>query len=881
VHHAGDRPGPLLPDAADERFVLLHGARRLSHRHDQAEGPLRKHRRQDRTGRDLHPAAGLQRVQRSGRDVRQQPDRHQHRGLRRHRHQPRLPGPRPLQSVHQDPDRVPAVQHGRPVRGHGSELEARPAVRPAGFRLQHAAFVPDSPSVSGHFRGPFLDFPPDFFHALAFGPGHFFGRVDAILRSCMRIASARLAARLGGVFLLLPVPSCRGARRAHVGPRFERGPALLIPVDTLRSQRPPMYGYAKLEAPALDRLRGEGILFERAYSHIPLTLPSHVSLFTGLEPGAHGVLDNAGYRLDPAIPTLAELLKKAGYATGGAVSAVVLSSQSGIARGFDFWDESVESKRRTSMLEFVRRPGKETADHLLAWIRHQGPGPLLAFLHIYEPHAPYEAPEPYRSRYPDPYDGAVAYSDAIVGGFLAELKKIGLYDKAMIFFLSDHGEGLGDHGEMQHGIFLYRESIQTPLLIKLTGGALAGTSVKTPVQISDVFPTIGEALAVPGFPERPGTTSLVGLASGGPAPERRIFAENYSPRIRLGWSELRSLISARNQYIEAPTPELYDLAGDPAEKENLALQKPPELRSMVAETERRRTALRAPSEIAPEQAKKLRSLGYLTGSASEAGGPLPDPKDAIGSLVELQRAVELQDAGKSAEAIPILLGLLKTNPRLIDGWEILSAVLERLGRMDEALAALKRTVQLSPPGRTNYLVDIANLALRAGRTEEARKHAEVAWEMGDARAGEVLARIAMLEGKFAEALEKVDEAEKIAGATTPPQGLHVTRAEIFGRQDKLDLAEAEYRKELEFFPQSVEAFTGLAIIAASRGDMSEASQRIDAMIRAVPGPFTYLMAVRSLGRFGNVSRARALLAEARRLYPQDPRFAREGAGLQR
>lgn len=731
----------------------------------------------------------------------------------------------------------------------------------------------------------------------------------------MRIAPARLAALLGGIFLLLPFPSCRGTRRAHVGPRFERAPVVLISVDTLRSDRLPMYGYAKVETPALDGLRRDAILFERAYSHIPLTLPAHVSLFTGLEPGQHGVLDNAGFRLDPAVPCLAELLKKAGYATGGAISAIVLNSQSGISRGFDFWDERVGSKRQTSMLDFVQRPGKETADLLLGWIRHEAPHPLFAFLHIYEPHAPYEAAEPYRSRYSDPYDGEVAYSDAIVGEFLAELKRIGLYDRAMIFFLSDHGEGLGDHGEMQHGIFLYRESIQIPLLIKLPGGALAGTSVKTPVQISDVFPTIGEALAVPGFPERPGTTSLIGLASGGPAPERRIFAENYNPRIRLGWSELRSLISIRHQYIEAPVPELYDLAADPAEKENLAARKPPELRSMVAETERRRTALRSPSAIDPEQAKKLQSLGYLTGSASEAGGSRPDPKESIGSLVELQRAVELHQAGKSAEAVPILLGLLKTNPRLIDGWEILSAALERQGKMDEALTALKRTAQLSPPGRTNYLVDVANLALRAGRTEDARKHADVAWEMGDARAAEVLARIhllendpagarrwaelclsrkgafpgallvlahtAMLEGKFAEALEKVDEAAKIAAATTPPPGLHVTRAEIFGRQDKLDLAEGEYRKELELFPQNVEAFTGLAIIAASRGEMSEASRRIDAMIRAVPGPFTYVMAVRSLGRFGNASRARALLEEARRLYPQDQRFAREEAARRR
>src|SRR5512143_2978656 len=578
------------------------------------------------------------------------------------------------------------------------------------------------------------------------GQGIFFpaSGVDAILLPGMRITPARFAV-LSCCVLLLALPSCRGRGRAPTGPRFERAPVILISVDTLRSARLPMYGYGKLEAPSLDRLRSEGVLFERAYSHIPLTLPSHVSLLTGLEPGAHGVLDNSGYRLDPALPTLAELLKKAGYATGAAVSAVVLSSQSGIARGFDFWDERVESKQRRGMLDFVRRPGKETADLLLGWIRHGSPGPIFAFLHLYEPHAPYEAPEPYRSRYSDPYDAAVAYSDTIVGGFLGELRKTGLYDRALIVFLSDHGEGLGDHGEMQHGIFLYRESIQVPLLIKLPGGVLAGASVKTPVQISDVFTTIGEALGVAGFPERPGTTSLIGLASGFPAPKRRIFAENYSPRIRLGWSDLRSLISTRHQYIEAPTPELYDLASDPAEKENLASRKPPELRSMVAETERRRTALRSPSAIDPEQEKKLRSLGYLTGSAAEAGHPLPDPKEAIGSLVELQRAAELQDAGRSAEALPILRGLLKTNPRLIDGWEILSAALERQGRMDEALAALKKTAQLSAPGRTNYLVDVADLALRAGRTDEARKHAEVAWEMGDARAGEVLARIHLSE----------------------------------------------------------------------------------------------------------------------------------------
>jgi tetratricopeptide (TPR) repeat protein len=641
---------------------------------------------------------------------------------------------------------------------------------------------------------------------------------------------------------------------------------------------------------------------------VPLTLPSHASLFTGLEPGQHGVLDNSGYRLDAAVPTLGELLKRSGYATGGAVSAIVLNAQSGIARGFDFYDDRVEPNSAGAMLDFAQRPGRESATLLLDWIGKQSAQPFFAFLHAYEPHYPYEAPEPYRSRYPDSYDAEIAVSDAIVGEFLSGLKKSGVYDRSVIVFLSDHGEGLGEHGEQQHGIFLYRESIQVPLLIKLPKSEMAGKKVSLPVQLTDVFTTVGDLLGLSGFPARPGTVSLTALAAGAPPPDRRIFAENFNPRIRLGWSELRSLLSDRHQYIQVPTPEFYDLLKDPAEKENLVRQKPAELRSMVAEIEKRRTSLRPPSEVDSEQAKKLQSLGYLTGSSEETGGPLPDPKDGIASLAELSRAVQLHEAGKSAEAVLILRAILETNPRLVDAWEILSSALERQGQLGEALVALKKTVQLSPPGRTNYMVDVANLALKAGETAEAGKHAELAWEMGDGRAAEVMARVrlrekdfsganswagraierkvsvssallvqarvAILEGKFPEALTRVDEALAIAGQAAPPQGAHVVRAEIFGRQDKLDLAEGEYRKELEAHPRNIDALAGLAIISAARGEMNEAARRIDAMLRVTPTPEAYLVAISSLRSFGNASRADALLAEAKKRFPSDSRLGK-------
>ncbi|MCC6132781.1 MAG: sulfatase-like hydrolase/transferase [Acidobacteria bacterium] len=711
-----------------------------------------------------------------------------------------------------------------------------------------------------------------------------------------------------GVFLLVFVAACGKTTDGNRAPRFEKAPVVLISVDTLRSDRLPMYGYTKVETPALDALRKDSILFEKAYAHVPLTLPSHVSLFTGLEPGQHGVLDNSGYRLDPSIPTLAEILKKAGYRTGAAVSAVVLGSASGVARGFDFYDDRLESVGEHGMLEFVQRSGKDSSASLLGWISQETTQPLFAFLHTYEPHYPYEAPEPYRSKYSDPYDAEVAVSDAIIGDFLSELKKSGLYDRAVILFLSDHGEGLGEHGEQQHGIFLYRESIQVPLLVKLPKSHMANTKVAASVQLTDVFTSLGELLGLSGLPKRPGTVSLTALAAGAAPPDRRVFAENFNPRIRLGWSELRSLISDRHQYIEAPRPEFYDLVKDSAQLTNLASEKPAELRAMVAEMERRRTSLRPPQPEDPEQAKKLQSLGYLTGSSEDPGGPLPDPKDGIASLSELSRAVHLHESGKSAEAVTVLTGILKANPRLVDGWEILSSACERTGRPEDALSALKKTVQLSPPGRTNYIVDVANLALRTGHTDEAKRHAELAWEMGDARAAEVmgrvklrekdlagartwaeralekkvgttsallsLGRVAMLEGKFPEALARVDEVLAASGTAVPPAGAHLLRAEILGRQNQLDLAEAEYRKELAAYPRSIDALGGLAIISAAQGNSSETARRLDAMVRDVPTPEAYVMAINSWRIFGNKTRAEELAAVARQRFPGDGRFVK-------
>ena len=707
----------------------------------------------------------------------------------------------------------------------------------------------------------------------------------------------------------LTLPACPGRRPE--GPRtFPGAPVVLVCVDTLRSDRLPFYGYAGVETPALTALRNDAVLFERAYSHVPLTLPAHASIFTGTLPGAHGLLDNAGYRLAAGLPTLAEILKKEGYATGAAVSSVVLQGTSGISRGFDLWDDAIEPEKAGLPMNRVQRSGLRSAAILNTWIDTQKASPFLAFLHVYEPHSPYEPPEPFRSRYAQPYDGEVAASDAVVGALIDRLKALGLYDKSLVVFLSDHGEGLGEHGENEHGVFLYRESLQVPLLVKLPGNALAGTTVSAPVQISDVFATVVAAVGAKGAPARPELANLVALAYGAQAPERRIYAETFYPRIRFGWSELAAVLDGKWHYVDAPKPEFFDLEKDPGGTKNLAAEKPGPFRSFVVEAKKRRTPFQAPSAVDPEHAKKLASLGYLSMTTSGSSGALADPKDEIASLTRLKEGLGYLQSGRPAEAAAALKELLERNPRVIDAWELLAQALVLLGRPDDALAAMKRTVELSPPEKTNYILAVANLCLQIGRPDEALAQANVARELGDPSADEViaraelargnlsgaevaakralsggrmpkrallvLARIQGLRGDLAGALARTDEVRALAGGDEELGGLpgfHYLRGDLFARMNRPADAEKEFLAEIQVFPQGLDARVGLAVTYASMDRRPDAIRVVLEMVRDVPRPDSYATGVRALRILQEPAAAARLRAEGLARFPRDPRLA--------
>ncbi|HTQ79079.1 MAG TPA: sulfatase-like hydrolase/transferase, partial [Thermoanaerobaculia bacterium] len=562
-----------------------------------------------------------------------------------------------------------------------------------------------------------------------------------------------------------------------------------------------------------------------------------------------------------------------------------------------------------------QRPGKETARLALEWLHTVDSKPFFLFLHLYEPHTPYEPAEPFASRYKLPYDGEIATADAVVGNVLSDLKQRGLYEKAIIVLLSDHGEGLGEHGEQEHGIFLYREALEVPLLVKLPGNLHAGSRVAAPAALTDLFPTLLRLLGLAVPKELKGTSLLdLGGLGGrsqpgqGQAPERSIYAETYYPRLHLGWSELTSLVRDRFHYIRAPQPELYNLAVDPGEKKNVLTEERRTYAALRQELEGYQAPLAAPAAADEETARKLAALGYLGTSAVSglsAKGPLPDPKDRIGSLKDFGLAFREYEAEHYAQAVPVFQRLVAANPSMVDAWEHLGLALQKLGRREEALAAFQKAMDLSG-GVAHVALATATLLVDMGRLDEAKKHAELGLGTSPASAHSILAQIALArkdgagaekearaalaargskigplltlaqvlteEGKLDEALattqQGVDELAKESGRQRFA-GLFFVRGDILARLGRSKEAEECFQREIADTPGDLKAYSRLAVLYATEGRPAEA---VDTLRRMVEGSgssaIAYAEAVKTLRILGDPAGARSLLQHALAVHPE-------------
>ncbi len=718
--------------------------------------------------------------------------------------------------------------------------------------------------------------------------------------SCSRRCGRRL---VRAVSLAVSVVSCApdggSTRGAATGAAAERPPIVLISVDTLRADRLPAYGYDGVETPAIDRLAADGVLFERAWTHVNVTLPSHASVFTGLLPHEHGVRDNAGYRLRETVPTLAAELRSHGYATGGFVSSYVLRGGTGIGRGFEVWDDDIAFETRRELGQ-LQRSGDVTLAAASEWLGSVAGSPFFLFMHLYEPHAPYSPPPPFDSRHDDPYDGEVAAADAVVGKLIERLENLGVYDEAVVILISDHGEGLMDHGEMDHLILIYREVLQVPLIVKLPGGERAGERVGANAQLLDVAPTVFRLLGIDEPLDLAGS-DLLGLEN--EESLRPIVSESVYPRIHFGWSDLASIVEGDLHFIDSPAPELFRLSEDPRELTNLIQEERAaarRFRALLTEIDR---SLVPPAVDDPETRRRLESLGYLSGGAQTGSGPLADPKSRLGVVADLDRARRLIQEGELSDAEAALRRILEGEPQLILAWQELGEVLEQSGKDEQALAAYRRAFEASEGRAAGAGVKAAELLLRMGAVDEAREHAlavidrsplarqvlaEAALAAGDLEAaGEYLTgaiaerggrltplivRAAWLnaQGRFEEALTQTDEVLAEFGERGDRSvlaRLFLHRGTAFAALERMDEAERSYRESVRLDDELLSAYSSWAFAQALDGRGPEAGLTLQKMVTANPTPEAYAEAVRSLRAMRDDRSAARLLEDALQSWP--------------
>ena len=494
---------------------------------------------------------------------------------------------------------------------------------------------------------------------------------------------------------------------------------LLITIDTIRADRLGCYGYAAAGTPNLDRLAAEGVRFANAYAQVPLTLPSHCSIMTGTYPPDHLVRNNGTYSLGPGLPTLAGTLKARGYATAAFVASFTLDSRFGLARGFDLYDDGVQGAEALKSFRSERDAGAVLAA-LGPWIEKNRGERFFGWAHFYDPHLPYAPPPPFDIDYKGRrYDGEIAYVDHVVGKLLELLKDRGLLDRTLILVAGDHGEALGEKKEIDHGLFLYDGTLKVPLIIRLAKGLPAGLVVPARVRLIDIMPTILDLLGI-AVPAGVRGTSLLPYVRGRKTSDLPSYIETVYPRENYGWSELRGLIDGPWKYIQAPKPELYDLARDPREERNRVEEQP----AVVKDKVRKLDALVAGSRalkgakrrtLSAAETERLRSLGYLGGGA--AGGAA-DPKDKIEDYLLTFRANLLENEGRLDQAAECYRQVLEANPDVPSNHVNLALLEMRMGRPDEAARTLEKARAKFPDSEL-VLSRLMGLYLNASRWQDA------------------------------------------------------------------------------------------------------------------------------------------------------------------
>jgi len=674
-----------------------------------------------------------------------------------------------------------------------------------------------------------------------------------------------------------------------------------VTVDTLRADAIGAYGYRDAGTPWMDRLAADGVLFTRAHAHNVVTFPSHANILCGRYPIRHGVRDNAGFRFPADMETIATLLRSRGFHTGAFVSAFPLDSRFGLTRGFEVYDDHFGEAAGPAMrLEHIpRRPGTETVAAARRWMAAQVDRSFFCWVHLYEPHWPYAPPEPFASRFPgNPYQGGVATADAALGPLLQPILAQGAGGRTLVVFTADHGEALGDHDEITHGILAYEATLRVPLVL-YAPRLFSRRVVSEPVRHVDLLPTILDAVGLDA-PRGVDGSSLLPLAAGGARPAAATYFEALTAAATRGWAPLYGLMRGSEKYIDLPIPELYDLATDPREEKNLAVSRPQDLarlRSLLLDLRRSDRGLQ-PARESPEALERLRALGYAGGEGARKVGYTEedDPKRLMSLNTALSQVIGRYDEGDVPGALALCREVVASRPTMPQALHYRAYLEWQLGQRDAAIESARRALALNADS-TEIAARLGYYLAQSGRPGAAASLLEpysrrrepdvdvmtalaVAYASVDRTADAVAAFGRVLEFDPSNALAVLNRGRVLiqAGRTAearaafqralqldPSLGLaHVSLGLLASQDGRTEDALAEWRRALELDPRAYEALFDLAVTLLQQGRIAEARPYVERYLRDAPPT-----------EAANVARLRSLARATTRASHGAPGSARE------
>jgi arylsulfatase A-like enzyme/Tfp pilus assembly protein PilF len=659
-----------------------------------------------------------------------------------------------------------------------------------------------------------------------------------VVEALMRFSIGCALALAGSTIASAGLPEARQQSRPNV---------LLVTLDTVRADRIGAYGFKLANTPALDRLAAEGVRFADATSQSPLTGPAHAALLTGQYPGRLAIKNNATTPIPDATITLAESLRTAGYRTGAFIGAFVVDRAYGFAQGFDHFDADFRGFRQEIKAQ-VQRRASDVVDPALAWLKTiPGGTPFFVWVHLYDAHAPYYAPAPFGAQFKArPYDGEIAYVDAQLDRLISRLRTSGILDNTIVIAVGDHGEALGDHGEEDHGIFVYDEVMRIPWIMRLpstVASSKRGTIIREQVRSIDLTPTVLDLVSLRTAGRVDGESLLPLLSGGTRADTPPSFGESWYPELHFGWSRLRSLRVGEWKYIDAPKPELYDLRTDPGERRNVIADRSNVAARMSQELDATERGFGAavsakPAQPDPETVARLRSLGYVGLAAPGGGGARgPDPKDKILELREfrslLTRAGDDLRAKRTDAAIQKLKRAVALNERSYDVHVLLGSAYEQKGQTEQALGEYDAAALLSPVTAAPHVL-ASGILVGQGELQRAMERLDKADAL-EPNSGEIAAmrgRVFQRGGRGPEALAAFERAVALNPADVNARGLLVGVAMALRRYE---IAEPQLKFLLERKHQPSRTHFALGQIAEARGDRATAAAEYKRALALEPG----------------------------------------------